>query len=331
VHFRLTDTGVGIAPPALDRIFEPYVQADDRVYRFYGGTGLGLGIVRKIIELQHGTIRVTSQEGEGTTIAFRLTWPVSHHPPPTDLLTPVPAGFQRIQRVLVGEDDPISQQVLQQLLVRWGLQVTVVERGQRVVAALQQHVYDLLIIDYHMPGLNGKEVIRAIPPARRPPTIMLSGDAQAQALEQNKAVIFLKKPVDPIRLQQEIANLDAPPALVDVDLNLDYLREITGHDPVLMVDLIDTFIRQVPREIAKMKTALKRKDWTALYLAVHKAKPNFKYVGVRSVQGILDQFEQDVEQRVNQTSYQEYLHRLEAFTKQTLPALEMAKRKIEQP
>ena len=304
------------------------MQADDTVHRFYGGTGLGLSIVEKIVELLGGTIRASSEEGKGTIMTVSLTWRKGEAPPPPTTPPSEYPTFQRIRRVLVGEDDPMSQKVLRQLLTRWGLEVTVVDDGKQVLQEVQQHSYDLLIIDYQMPELNGDQVVQALPEEHRLPIIRLSGNmspAESSPVAE-RSVIFLKKPVAPAVLLQKIVALDQPPATTNV--NLDYLREITANDPALMIDLIDTFIQQVPREIAKMKTALRQEDWPALYLAVHKSKPNFNYVGVESVQGMLDQFERDVKQRTHQSTYQQRIQELEAFTERTIPALEIEKKSL---
>ncbi len=322
---------MGIAPQNIKKIFTPYVQANDRVHRFYGGTGLGLSIVKKIIELQSGTLRATSEKERGTVIEFILALPKAATP---RAVTTAPSAaelppFQYIRRVLVGEDDLMSQKVLRQLLSRWKLEPTVVANGEQVVQEIAQHSYDLLIIDYQMPKLNGEEVVKALPKDDTIPIIMLSGETlhTKQLSFGGRPIVFLKKPVDPAVLGEKMATLDRPKSKTTI--NLDYLRRITGNDPELMVDLINTFIQQVPQEIEKMKTALREKDWAALHLAVHKSKPNFNYVGVQSIQGSLDRFEQDVQQQINKSSFQKQIRNLEEFTKRTIPALEVAKEKLQ--
>ena len=298
------------------------------MHRFYGGTGLGLTIVKKIVELQNGTIQAASQEGQGTTITFDLSLSEGVAPSLAPDEPSEQPAFRHIRRVLVGEDDLMSQKVIQQLLARWGLDATVVDNGTQVLQHLQQQAYDLLIVDYQMPGLTGQEVVDALPPEQQLPIVMLSGDIpQAEQSAQGKAsVVLLKKPVEPAVLLQHIVALDQTPSPTRVNLN--YLREITGNDPVLMIDLINTFIQQVPREITKMKKALREEDWAALYLSVHKSKPNFDYIGVQSVQGMLSQLERDVEQRNNQSTYQQRIQELAAFAERTIPALELAKKDL---
>ena len=305
------------------------MQAHSGVHRFYGGTGLGLSIAKKMIELQGGDIQVSSQEGVGTTITFTMFWTKGDATPRRAAPLPEHSALQRIQRVLVGEDDLMSQKVLRQLLTRWGLHTTIVNNGNEVLEQMKQQEYDLLIIDYQMPGRNGKEVIRALPKEHTLPIIMLSGDIPLaeQPPVLGTSVVFLKKPVEPSTLLQEIVALDQQ--LRPAAVNLEYLRDITDNNPSLMIDLLDTFIQQVPREITKMKTALRKKDWPALYLAVHKSKPNFNYVGVQAIQGMLNQFERDVEQQTNQHTYDKHIQQLEAFTLRTIPALESEKKSLQ--
>ena len=287
---------------------------------------MGLSIVKKIVELQGGTVAIDSQEGQGTTMIVDLDLPEA--PAEGSDTPPKPPIFERIRRVLVGEDDPMSRQVLHQLLHRGGLEPVVVATGHEVLQEAQKQLYDLLIVDYHMPGLNGNEVISRLPKDYPAAIIMLSGEDPPPPLPSSlQPLVFLKKPVDPTALLQEIRTLDRRPSEID----LSYLREITDGNPQLMIDLIDTFIYQVPQEIKRMKTAVKQEDWSALYLAVHKSKPNFSYVGVHSIQESLNRFEAEVQQQTNQEAYPQYIRELGEFTRRIIPELEAQKQNVWRP
>ena len=313
---------MGIAPDQLDQIFTPYVQANDSIHRVYGGTGLGLSIVKKIIDLQKGTIDVDSQSEKGTTVTFCLKLPEAKA---QSAPTAEPPTLRHVQRVLVGEDDEMSRKVLEQLLQRWGISAVIVSDGQQLLQEAHAHDYDLLITDYRMPKADGAAVMAALPSHYDNAVIILSGESLSS--EQIGSARYLRKPVRPEQLRQTVLQVDQSLSSA-VEIDLTYLHTITNGDVQLISDLIDTFIRQVPKEIGRMKSALRDQDWPALYLAVHKSKPNFNYVGVRAMQGLLDRFEQDVQAQAHLETYPEHIKQLEKFVKRIIPVLERKKKHL---
>jgi signal transduction histidine kinase/CheY-like chemotaxis protein len=154
----VSDTGIGIPEQALDRIFDEFTQADSGISRRYGGTGLGLAVCRRIVELMGGSIEVESIQGQGST--FRVTVPVRPGAAPQE--TGQGAGPRRRLEVLVVEDDPINQIVASGLLAQLGHSATVAETGADALAALARSSFDLVLMDLHMPGLDGFETAREL-------------------------------------------------------------------------------------------------------------------------------------------------------------------------
>jgi signal transduction histidine kinase/CheY-like chemotaxis protein len=164
----VSDTGIGMAPGAIERIFKPFEQADSSTTRRFGGTGLGLSITTGLVEMMGGRIAVESRVGRGST--FRVTLPVEVAPseaavePAATARAPVqlPDFSGRSLSLLVAEDNQTNQFVLRCLLERLGLSADFVTDGVAALQACQTRRYDLIFMDIEMPGLDGIETTREI-------------------------------------------------------------------------------------------------------------------------------------------------------------------------
>ena len=218
------DTGIGIASQHLDRIFDPFAQADASTTRRFGGTGLGTTITRQLVELMGGSISVRSTLGVGTTFTVCLPLPVGQ------ALAAVANVSQALQlpqmRMLVVDDVPANIELLQIHLDRGRHQVTVARDGESAVAAYEAGHFDVVLMDLQMPVMDGLEAtrrIRAFEQAQRRkpvPVIALSASVLEQDRRNARAAGmdgFASKPLEPARLFREIARvlhlqLDASPS-----------------------------------------------------------------------------------------------------------------------
>ncbi|MEM9833990.1 MAG: ATP-binding protein [Bacteroidota bacterium] len=296
VPFRLSvaDTGIGMTPEEKKRIATPYVQANPEIHKQYGGTGLGLSIVQKLVSQMNGTWQISSHPGRGTRVTIDLPLPEGTMPT-VEFEQNVPA-FQHIRTVLIAEDDIINQKVVSQLLLQWGLHPTAVSDGQQAVEQLRQGGYDLLILDYQMPIMDGAAVLATIQQESLAlPVIVLSGNADPAILPSCPDNLFhlLSKPILPDVLQEKITFLDQqiPAPLVD----LAYLRQITDNQPEVMADLMRTFVQQAPEVVARIQHLWQERDWAEIRKAAHKAKPGFQYIGATAITQILDHLENETQ------------------------------------
>jgi signal transduction histidine kinase/CheY-like chemotaxis protein len=221
------DTGIGLSAAQIAQIFEPFTQADMSISRKYGGSGLGLAICRKLMEAMGGEITAASRPGSGSTFTIRLPL-VPQVPPPAAThtvqppLTAPPEARRRnpdkALRLLVAEDDANMQVLVDIMLPRMGYVVTVVRDGAAAVEAAGAQSYDCIIMDMHMPVMDGPEAMRTIHQAEalrgtpRTPMIALTADLipeHVRAFLAAGADAVVGKPVDWGALEARIQQLTA--------------------------------------------------------------------------------------------------------------------------
>lgn len=169
VRFSITDTGIGLSPEQMSRVFDAFEQADNSTTRLYGGTGLGLSINRQLAALMGGETGVSSQPGQGSTFWFTawLQEAQAEAMPPVVRMTSdlsAPTGLLRHQgkRLLLAEDNMINREVALDLLNELRLHIDTAEDGQQAVELAEKNHYDLILMDVQMPHLDGIEATRQI-------------------------------------------------------------------------------------------------------------------------------------------------------------------------
>jgi PAS domain S-box-containing protein len=164
LHFSVRDTGIGIPADKQRSIFDPFSQVDNSLTRKYEGTGLGLAIAARLVGLMGGRITLTSQVGEGSTCRFTARFGVAQAPAiprPLDRPAQGPPPRRRL-RILLAEDNPINQKLTVRLLEKQGHTVATAADGREVLATLDRQAFDLVLMDMHMPGMDGLAATAAI-------------------------------------------------------------------------------------------------------------------------------------------------------------------------
>ncbi len=200
------DTGMGIDADTLPRLFEPFAQADAETARRHGGTGLGLAISRELVHAMGGEIDVQSTPGQGATFCVTVAFPAATTVPPRRGQSPPPPSRPLLaaRTVLVAEDNPVNQVYVQAQLEALGHTVHLAANGEEALALLERTPVDLVLMDCHMPVLDGYAATRALrereradPSRRRVPVMALTASAMAE--DQQRCVAagmdgFLSKP-----------------------------------------------------------------------------------------------------------------------------------------
>ena len=164
ITIEVRDTGAGIAPEDQVHVFDRFVQADGSNTRRAGGTGLGLAICRELTELMGGEISLVSAPGEGSCFTVRLPMPVSGAPVAVSALplTELPGPKVNGARVLVVDDNPTNRLVLQTMLEDFGLSTGMAHDGVEAISAWESGEWDAILMDIHMPRMDGLDATRAI-------------------------------------------------------------------------------------------------------------------------------------------------------------------------
>ena len=261
------DTGIGISPDKMNRIFEKFTQADGSTTRVYGGTGLGLTISKHIIEMMGGRMRVESTLGEGSSFGFRVPLPINRDAKAEAFDSTLVNG----RRALIVDDIQVNRDLFTEQLDSWGIEADTANDGVEALTKIKAaqdngQPYDLILLDFLMPGLNGQEFAQLVTQTvsiDNPQIIMLSSCDQpvsTSALSEIGIDSYLVKPVRERRLFETIVhvlsnpveritprpviNVDSKPLIPskmevlvaeDFALNQDVVKLMLGDTPFLPV------------------------------------------------------------------------------------------------
>jgi signal transduction histidine kinase/CheY-like chemotaxis protein len=235
LHFEVSDTGIGFDPSVRATLFQRFEQADLSIRRRFGGTGLGLAICQSLVDLMGGRIEARSIPGEGSVFSFEAPLERAAAEAQSPQQRPVrdDRGLQGV-RILLAEDHPTNQKIVQIILDSAGVDLTVVDNGRLALEALRGEAFDLVLMDMQMPeldGLTATAMLRereALENLRRTPVIMLT----ANALDEHKrasrdagADLHLSKP---LRAMELLTAIDEAVFSVRMDLDFGIERVLAG-------------------------------------------------------------------------------------------------------
>jgi len=322
VHFiktKVTDSGVGIQEDKVHRIFESFTQADESVTRRYGGTGLGLSIVKQLVELQNGTLTVSSKENEGTSFTFVIPYESGTT---EDLLktqdsqakdTPI-HSFEGLNVLLV-EDNDINRLYALNILKKWKCEVDGAENGYIALEKLKSNDYDIVLMDVQMPIMDGYEATISIrntlpDPKSKVPIIALTANAIKGDNEKCIEIgmnDYLPKPFQPEDLFRSLSKFvkEKEPAekrQSKPDLkfqtnkdrkltNLNYLSSICNGDKVFMIEMIETFIKNTPSAVNEMEKFANKAKWYKVGQTAHRIKPSISFMGIDLLKDLIKTIE----------------------------------------
>jgi len=212
--FEIKDTGIGLTQEQQNKLFQAFSQADASTTRKYGGTGLGLTVSKKLVEMMQGEIGVESHAGEGSNFHFTAELGVQNE---QRSLSMSPEDVKNL-RILVVDDNASSREILQSMLISFKLNVTAVRSGHEAIGELEQaqmeyKPYDLVLMDWMMPGMDGLETIKRIHAdtklSKIPTFIMVTAYSREELLQNSSEIAFegiLEKPITPSTLLDSILN-----------------------------------------------------------------------------------------------------------------------------
>jgi PAS domain S-box-containing protein len=320
IEFTVEDTGIGIPEDKRKSIFESFTQASSDTTRKYGGTGLGLTIVKSLVEMQNGSIEVTSTEGIGTRFKVRLPLENSDkkqedHFPKKDKSHKTFSSLEGIKILLV-EDNELNQFLAKTVLNNVGCLVEIAQNGIIALDKLKENVFNIILMDLQMPEMDGYETTQYIrtkfeKTVRNIPIIAMTAHALQSELERClKAGMndYITKPFENEVLYQKILSLvdktsnhleiNNKPYLNDPEnsdskklFNLEYLYYSFPDNRKYVKELLGMFIRDVPTELDKLKNFNTIKEWENVRKQSHKLKSSYGLIGSRILQENMRQVE----------------------------------------
>ncbi len=339
LHFGVSDTGIGIEPEKLDRLFEPFIQADNSISRQYGGTGLGLSISFQLVALMGGQLKVESQPGKGSIFSFSLVFekqqilPLedqlqSNNKPGKESIKELRKSVQRLKgKVLLVEDNKINQQVAQELLEGYGLLVVIADNGKQALELASSTDFDLILMDVQMPVMDGLEAtrqLRQIKSYQYTPVIAMTAhamDGDREACLQAGMNDYLSKPIDPNVLLHVLSNwlesyevLHAASADVPADINLpDNIPGIdlawglkrVGGNKKLFIRLLNDFLQSHQGVCEKTRQFILNNNIEAARRQVHTIQGVAGNIGARDLQAAAMELEKSIRTGADKTVYQE--------------------------
>jgi PAS domain S-box-containing protein len=311
VNFDVIDSGIGISKKDIQNIFKEFRQANFDTKKIYGGTGLGLNICKNLIELQKGTLSVTSKVGEGSTFSFSIPYKLgevsdlvyleSHQIDP-DLLKHI--------KCLLVDDDNVNRLLGKTILEKFNCTFDTARNGEEAIEYLDEKKYDLVLLDIHMPGINGIEVakhLRKIKNDRETKIIALTAAALKNDILQCFKVgmnDFLIKPFKEINLYSkicEVLNMKVPKAkatraeiilrneLTPKPYDLSDLRKMSNYNDQLVKNMISTFIENSENALQSFEKNLSEENWKEIGETAHKILPSYRHLAIdKVVQKLVD-------------------------------------------
>jgi PAS domain S-box-containing protein len=302
LKFEVSDTGIGIPKDKLKTIFESFSQADASVTRKYGGTGLGLTIVKQLVELQEGTITVASGVDVGSVFTFILPYQKGDVKAINQNLQPGNRSDKSLKnlKVLLVEDNDINRLYASSILKTWGCIVDTAENGFVATEKIKSNPFDVVLMDIQMPvmdGLKATKTIRAFnSPKNKLPIIALTANASGSEVEKCMDAGMddcIAKPFTPEDLFKIIGRY-APkagraPAKIkaenvdgqnQIKFDLSYLKSASNNNEEFIKEMVSTFLTTLPKSIEEIRMYSKQKDWEELARATHKIKPSITLMGL---------------------------------------------------
>ena len=309
ITVRVEDTGIGIAPEALPRLFRPFQQADAGTTRRYGGTGLGLSISRQIVLAMGGDITVDSAPGRGSVFSFTLRLPVAA-PRTVPALRFLGSALVPLLplHILVVDDQPVNREVAKAKLSRLGHHVTLAGDGPEALAAVAQHAYDVIFMDLQMPGLSGIEVTRRIVTQlagqRLPHIVALTAsvfEEDREACRKAGMRDFIGKPIENAQLEAVLhavaAERGASAPSTGPSENLApaawaALRQIEQQgEPDFVARVVQLFLSDTHKRLPRMLDALVRGDVATLEHEAHALRSASATVGATAMATLCEHIE----------------------------------------
>ena len=308
LEIMISDTGKGMDESYLKNLFNKFSQEDESIARSYGGTGLGMSIVKQLVELMNGTISVDSKKGEGTKVGITLSFPKCTECALTKKdNSQIDSQVLSNKKILLVEDNEMNRVVAETILNQYGAIIHEAVNGADAVEALRNNQFDIVLMDIQMPVMDGLEATHTIREEIRSAIPIIALTANAVKGEMEKCIQagmndYLSKPFeeeDLIRLIakwlcREISFTEAKESMPVTDnalYDLGKLKQITRGDEKFISKMLQVFIQETVGSLGQLDQAYEAKDMKKVKFLAHRMKSSLANLSVVSASNIAKQIE----------------------------------------
>lgn len=292
VQFVIQDTGIGIDKEKLPYVFERFYQIESKTSKKYYGTGLGLPIVKQLVEMQGGEIDVFSTPGAGTQFNLLLPFVVATVETQAEEAAIISNEKLRQKKILIVDDNEMNRDLMGYLLAEHQFIFDKAESGVTALQLLRHKTYDFILMDIQMPGLSGIDTTKKIRAELQLQTPVIGLSAFCQSIEQQNAIsagmnAYLTKPVDERKLLELLNHYNdwnTQPAIQQNKhlklVNIDYLQRLTGGKKENIQDLLSKAFDFLPGEVKRLQESFAAADQALIKETAHNMKSTLKILGV---------------------------------------------------
>lgn len=309
--FEVSDTGIGIPASQHQEIFRRFYQAVPRHDGQYSGTGLGLSIVRKLTELMGGNVAVSSRVGEGTSFTVTLPFTI------VDEETVTVPDVSTHKHLLIAEDHPLGRQLIHATLEDKSWKYDLVTQGCDVINMLKLHTYDMVLLDFNLPGMNAEEITQQIREELKLqlPVIGISAAGETEIARGINAGMneFLTKPFTPAQLINCINRYIPTEKLHESGqlTNLAYLHKLSNGNHEFVKKMICQFISENTQETQEIRHALDNQSLPEILRVIHRMRTTITFVGLDvAAAPYMNQIEAASPEEVNTPAFHELVNKL---------------------
>lgn len=265
LRFSVKDTGIGIPADKLETIFERFKQAEESTTRRFGGTGLGLNIVKQLVELHDAEIQVKSKEGRGSEFFFVLNYKKAKS---TEIIGKASSGEKLGKlKILLCEDNFLNQKLVKSVIHNFGFELDIAENGEAGIELLSKNNYDLVLMDLQMPVKDGYQTTEYIRNELKSTIPIIAMTAHSLVGEQERCFdvgmdAYVPKPFKQAALLQAIKTVMKKDvnAVKKRKIDFSYIDEMACGDPDFRKEMITLFIEKIPGEFAQLEEEFSRNN-----------------------------------------------------------------------
>jgi len=300
LSFVVSDTGIGMNAAECSTVFARFRQGDESITRKYGGTGLGLTIVKDLVQLLGGNMEVASEKGTGSTFTVQLPFRVvaaAHNEATSNIAAEQPANGWPHKKVLVVEDNEMNQLLLARLLSNWEIGFDTASNGLEAIRLLKEQHYDLVLMDLQMPEMDGYTTTAVIRKELHNPVPIVAMTADALTELKEKCLQagmndYISKPLDEAALRSLLVHQFKQPALTEATstlsgtrnglsyLQLDYLHAVSRGNKAYEKEIMEQFSEMVPEELDRIRSAWQQGNLDRVHRTAHSMKTTVAALGL---------------------------------------------------